>query len=81
MIAGKQHPRPIVGLHSLQGAPDDLVRGCGAVEHVAGNNDGVDMALIRQRRNALDDFEPLFTKERCGVAFYKAERFSELPVS
>jgi hypothetical protein len=39
------------------------------------------MALIRQRSNTLDDCETFLPKESRSVAFNRAERLSELPVS
>jgi hypothetical protein len=58
-----------------------MVRGCGAVKHVAGNDYGIDLALIREPRNTFHDCEPLLAKESCGITFYRAEGLSELPVS
>ncbi len=57
-----------------------MVRCCGAVEHVAGDEDGIDAVLLCPRRDALYRLEPLLAEESRGVTFDRAEGLAELPI-
>ena len=80
MVAREQHPEPIVGAHGFEGTTQDLVRRRGAVEHVAGNEDGVNLAVARELGDPLDGCEAFLAEDSRGVALDRAEGLAELPV-
>ena len=51
-----------------------------SIEHVAGNEDSVNIALRCQGRNAFDGLKPFLAKESRGVALYRTEGLAELPI-